>query len=69
MSQDNVSTVLARFNLDLLCDLHMLLGLSSLLPLLEAMHALIKFAQGKDIFICDFVVVIKICQIDLYMMY
>jgi L-rhamnose mutarotase len=47
----------------------MLLGLSCLLPLLEAMHALIKFAQRKDIFICDFVATVKFCQENLYMMY
>jgi hypothetical protein len=69
MSQDNVSIVQARFNLDLLYDLHMLLGLLCLLPLLEAMHALIKFVEGKDIFICDVVAIVKICQADLYMMY
>ncbi len=46
---------------NLLCDLHMLLHLSSLLPLLEAMHALIKFAQRRDILICDFVAATKIC--------
>jgi hypothetical protein len=38
----------------------MLLGLSYLLPLLKAMDALIKFAQGKDVFIYDFVAAIKI---------
>jgi len=69
MSQDSVSIVQTRFNLNLLCDLHMLLGLFCLLPLLEAVHALIKFAQGKDIFICDFVATIKICQVNLCMMY
>ncbi len=69
MSQDSVSIAQARFNLNLLCDLHMLLGLSCLLPLLEIVHALIKFAQGRDIFICDFVAIVKICQIDLCMMY
>jgi hypothetical protein len=28
-----------------------------------------KFVQGYDVFICDFVVVIKMCQVDLFMMY
>jgi uncharacterized membrane protein len=69
MSQNNVSIAQARFNLNLLCGLHMLLGLFCLLPLLEVVHALIKFAQGRDIFICDFVVAVKICQVDLCMMY
>ncbi len=44
MSQDSASIAQPRFNLDLFCDLHMLLGLSRLLSLLEAMNALTKFA-------------------------
>jgi len=67
MSWDNVSIDQARFNLAL-CDLHML-GFFCLLPLLEAMNALIKFAQGRDVFICDFVAIIKIYQTNIYMMY
>jgi hypothetical protein len=47
----------------------MLLGLSYLLPLLKATDALIKFAQGKDVFIYDFVVAVKIYLANLYMMY
>ncbi len=47
----------------------MLLALFCLLPLLDAMNALIKFAQGKDVFIYDFVAVVKIYQTDFYMMY
>jgi hypothetical protein len=39
---------------------HMLLGLSCLLPLMGAMNGLMKLAQGKDVFICNFVVVVKI---------
>ncbi len=61
MSQDNISVVQARLNLNLLCDLHTLLALFYLLPLLEAINALFKFVQGKDIFICDFVTTVKIC--------
>jgi hypothetical protein len=68
MSKDNVSVVQARFNLDLLCDLH-ILGFFCLLPLLEVMNALIKFAQKRDIFSCDFVAVVKIYQTNLYMIY
>ncbi len=65
MSQDNVLVVQTRFNLDLFCDLHMLLGLFCLLPLLEVVNALIKYVQGRDVFICDFVATIKICQTNL----
>jgi hypothetical protein len=69
MSQDNVLIVQARFNLDLFCDLHMLLGLFCLLPLLEAVNFLIKYVQRRDVFIYDFVAIIKICQTNLYMIY
>ncbi len=58
-----------RLYLDLLCDVHTLLGLSCLLPLLEAVNALIKFAQGKDVFMCDFMAIVKICLVNLFMMY
>jgi hypothetical protein len=33
------------------------------------MNALIKFAQGRDVFIYDFVAVVKFYLADLYMMY
>jgi hypothetical protein len=48
-----------RFNLDLFCDLHILLGLFYLLPLLEVMNTWIKFAHERDVFICDFVTIVK----------
>jgi hypothetical protein len=38
------------------------------LPLLEEVNALIKFAQRRDIFIYNFVVVVNICQANIYMM-
>jgi hypothetical protein len=44
----------------------MLLGL---LPLLKVVNALIKFAQGKDVFIYGFVAIVEIYQAKLYMMY
>jgi len=61
MSQDNINVVQARLNFNLLCDLHTLLNLSYLLPLLEVVNILIKFAQRKNIFNCNFVTIIKIC--------
>ncbi len=33
------------------------------------MHALVKFAQMRDVFVCDLVVTIKVYQGDLYNMY
>jgi hypothetical protein len=47
----------------------MLLGLFCLLPLLEVVNVLIKYAQGRDVFVCEFVATINIYQTNLYMMY
>jgi hypothetical protein len=55
-----------------LCDVGIILGMSCVLPMLESVNALMKFAQVRDIFICDYneyIVTVKICQVDLYKMY
>lgn len=49
LAQENSSIVQARLNLDLICDIHTLLDLSCLLPLLEVVNALLKFAKGRDV--------------------
>jgi hypothetical protein len=54
MSQNNISVAQARLNVNLFCDFHTLLTLSCMLPLLEAINALIKLVQEKDVFICNF---------------
>jgi hypothetical protein len=36
---------------------------------LEIVNVFIKKIQGKDVFIYDFVTMVKICQVDLFMMY
>jgi hypothetical protein len=59
----------ARQNCDLLCDIGTLLALLCTLPLLECVNDLIKFTQSRDVFISNYVAAIKICQVDLYMMY
>jgi hypothetical protein len=38
-----------------------LLGLAYILLSLESMHVLIKFAQMRDICVCDLVATIKVC--------
>ncbi len=50
MAHDSASIAQVRLNLDLLCDVHTLLDLFCLLPFLKVVNALIKFAQGKDVF-------------------
>jgi hypothetical protein len=50
MSQDNTIIFQARLNFNLLCDIKTLLALSCVL------NSLIKFAQGRDVFILNLVV-------------
>jgi hypothetical protein len=46
-----------------------LLALPCVLPLLECVNELMKFAQSRDVFISDYVATVNIYQVDLYMMY
>jgi len=41
----------------------------ALLPLLESIDTLVNFAQKRDVYICDFVAAVKVCQGDLHRMY
>ncbi len=69
MTLDNPTNQQGMLNYEHLCDIHIFLGLACILPLLESMHALIKFAQSKDVFVCYLVVPIKDCQGDVYNIY
>jgi hypothetical protein len=69
ISKDNHFIVQTRLNIDLYCDLHTLLTMSCVLPLFEAINALIKSIQRRRVFICDFVVVVQIWQVDFFMMW
>jgi len=55
------SDLLLQANLGLFTDTHLLLIYVVLLPLMEAIGASFKFAQKQDVFINNFVVVIKVC--------
>ncbi len=69
MFDEQTSNILAKANLDLLCDVESFLVLTCILPLLEYMQFLLKFVQAWDVFICDFIDAIKACERDLYRMY
>jgi hypothetical protein len=69
MFDEQTSNILAKANLDLLCNVENFLGLTCILPLLECMQFLLEFAQAQDVFICDFIDVNKACERDLYRMY
>lgn len=59
---------LAKSNLCLLTNDEML-GLNVIMPLLEVVHSLIKFTQLCDMFVCDFIVVVKICEGNVYQIF
>ena len=46
-----------------------LLGMCALLPLIECLDSLITFAQKRNVFICDFIGAVKVCEGQLYNMY
>jgi hypothetical protein len=69
MVEDNVTLDIGKTNYELMCDLEMLLGLSCIIPLLELVQGLSKFAQSQYTFICDFIFSLKLCEADLFPMY
>jgi hypothetical protein len=69
MALDATTITFAKSNLCLLTNVEMLLGLNVIMALLEAMHSLIKFAQLRDVFVCDFIAIVKICEGDVYWIY
>jgi hypothetical protein len=50
----------AEWNLDSFCDISTLLALPCMMPLLDSVNSLMKFAQSADVFISDYVVAVKI---------
>jgi hypothetical protein len=53
-------------NLGLLLNIHLLLGLAYVLPLMENMQSFLNFVERGDIFICDFIATMKVCSSHLY---
>jgi hypothetical protein len=49
-------------NQNSLCDVEVILGLPCILLLLECFHVLIKVTQSRDVFVCNFVEVVKVAQ-------
>jgi hypothetical protein len=70
---DGTSTSAAREvaigNYNLLVDISIPIALAGFLPLLETVHYLVKFSQQQDIFICDYLAAVKVCQGQLYELY
>ncbi len=55
--------------LNAVCDIDFIFGFPYILPLLEIMNTLIKIAQGTNVFVYDFVNVVKLVQQELYKLY
>jgi len=55
--------------LKLLLDPYTVVGMSALLPLMESMEVLMKTAQGRNIYVVDFVSALTTCMGDLSEMY
>jgi hypothetical protein len=60
---------IASKNLNVLCDVELILGLPCLLPLFKCVHELIKITQGQDVFVCNLVEVVKLTQLEIYKLY
>jgi hypothetical protein len=65
----SIGMLLLQVKLGLLIDLHLLLRLVIVLPLMEAIGSLLKFAQRQDVPICDFIAIVKVYQGQLYKLY
>ncbi len=55
--------------LDSLCDVEFIQRSPCILHLYKCVHILIKFAQGGDVFICNFVDIIKLVHQRLFKLY
>lgn len=57
--------LMAKMHVDasrnLLCDLELVLRLHEILLLLDSVYTLIKLAQSRDVFVCDFIDIVKAC--------
>jgi hypothetical protein len=54
---DNVAIVFnARTIYELLCNVEIVMGLTFVLPMLEAIQSMSKLVQNRDTFICDYVI-------------
>ncbi len=67
--EDAPKSKFARENLDLLCDLELVFGLPCILPMLEVVHTLIKYAQRQDVSICEFIDDVKSTKAKLHQLY
>ncbi len=69
MKDDLGMIEVARPTLEFSSDAKVVLGFMCIMPMLEVVHDLIKFAQKSDTFVCDFVGVMKMLCAHLHTLY
>jgi hypothetical protein len=69
MALDAPTTPSIKSNLFLLIDVETMFNLIVMMPMLKAVHSLIKFTQLKDVFFYNFITTIKIGERDVYRMF
>jgi hypothetical protein len=62
----SIGMLLLQVKLGILTNLHLLLILAIMLPLMEAIGSLLKSAQRQDVSICDFIAIMKVYQGQIY---
>ncbi len=69
MHDDSAKNVVALKSLKVLCNIEFILTIPCIFPLFEIMLMLIRIAQGRNVFVYDFVDSIKLVQHKLYNFY
>jgi len=68
MYDDFITNLVATSTYELLY-VKIVMGLTYVLPMLEAIQILKKFAWNKECFSCDFIATMKFIQMDFYTLY
>ncbi len=69
MFDEQTSHDTTKIGLELLCDVEVLLGLTCIIPMLKLVQRSSKFAQNREVLICNFVDVVKKYEVQLYHMH
>jgi hypothetical protein len=69
MAQDAIVNEFTTTNCELTCEVETILGLTSMMPMLQILQGLNKYVQNHETFICDFVNNVKLFEVDLHNMH
>jgi len=67
--RESKSTAVAMGNFDSFADIDILLSSALFIPMLNVVYCLMKLTQIRDIFVCNFMQSIKVCQNELTRMF